>query len=370
MASESKSVGGRCIATVTNDLVTDQRMQRICDALTEYFDEVLLVGRDSRSPLQTDWSYKTKRLHCRFQKGIIFYAEINLRLWWLLIQKKTATVWAVDLDTLPAAIMARPFNRSQVVYDAHEYFVESPEITNRPFVKKFWSALAHFFIPLANSCVTVGPQLAQLMGNVYKKPFAVIRNVPLPTFGETHTRCISDPPILIYQGALNIGRGLEQTIAALEFLPDVQLWLVGNGDIEYQLQQLAQPYGHRVVFWGRRTPKELVELTKKATIGLNVLENLGLSYYYSLANKAFDYLQAGLPAIHMNFPEYTLFEPAAVLINDLDPKSIANAIVHLLDPDVYSSKSAVAYQLAGQHHWHIEQMLIAPVVRPKNSPYF
>ena len=60
----------------------------------------------------------------------------------------------------------------------------------------------------------------------------------------------------------------------------------------------------KVIFKGYVKPKELPKITAKASIGLNLLENKSLNYYYSLANKAFDYIQAEIPAIHMDFPEY------------------------------------------------------------------
>src|SRR5690625_7829138 len=62
----------------------------------------------------------------------------------------------------------------------------------------------------------------------------------------------------------------------------------------------------RVVFYGRQEPQDLPDLAAQATIGLNLLRGDSRSYYYSLANRYFDYMHNCLPAIHMDFPEYSL----------------------------------------------------------------
>ena len=81
-------------------------------------------------------------------------------------------------------------------------------------------------------------------------------------------------------------------------------------------------------------PDQLPALTRKADIGLNLLEARGLSYYYSLANKAFDYVQAGVPAIHMDFPEYRkLLEshPIGVLLPELSVDQLVGVVRRVLD---------------------------------------
>ena len=61
----------KVIFTVTNDLVTDQRMQRICGAFHRRGYDVVLVGRQLQTSESVDYlPYKTRRLVCFFNKGI------------------------------------------------------------------------------------------------------------------------------------------------------------------------------------------------------------------------------------------------------------------------------------------------------------
>jgi glycosyltransferase involved in cell wall biosynthesis len=106
-------------------------------------------------------------------------------------------------------------------------------------------------------------------------------------------------------------------------------------------------------------PAELPALTKQAWLGLNLLENLGLSYYYSLANKAFDYIQAGLPSVQMDFPEYrALQEEFGVfcLLKTLSPDSLTLAIQQLMEhPEQYNSLQENCLEAAKVLCWEKEE---------------
>jgi len=180
----------------------------------------------------------------------------------------------------------------------------------------------------------VSEGLAEIFSKKYKIPFEVIRNVPTCKQKVQHKKSQDDPFILLYQGVLNEGRGLEEMIAAMEHLPEVECWLAGEGDLSGQIRDQVAQKGlqGKVIFHGRVDPKELTALTAQADVGFNLLENKGLSYYYSLANKAFDYMQAGIPSICMDFPEYAKINAehrAFYLLEELSPTAIEQAVKRL-----------------------------------------
>lgn len=324
------------LCTVTNDLTYDQRMIRICTSLAQAGYQVTLVGRQRRAskPMRQE-AFRQKRLWCYFEKGKLFYLEYNLRLFLFILFQPFDIVCSVDLDTiLPGFLVSRV--RSKVcVYDAHEYFTETPEVERRPNVRRVWEWVAQFTIPKLKFAYTVGPALAGIFQERYGIPFAVIRNVPVRQ-EEPLKPQQSIEPIIFYQGALNEGRGLEYAIAAMKNIEGAQLWLAGEGDLSVQLREQAQQLelGEKVKFLGFVQPHELQQLTPSAYIGLNLLENRGLSYYYSLANKAFDYVQAAVPSIQMAFPEYQALNrqyEAFYLLEELSTASVETALRKLLD---------------------------------------
>ena len=317
---------------VTNDLTYDRRMQRICMALATKGFNVTLIGRQIKNSTEFNPSkYQAKRLRCWINKGFLFYAEYNLRLFFYLLSKKYDVLCACDLDTaLPVRLVAK-LKGSMSVYDAHEYFTEVPEVTNRPVVKSIWEQIGKSTIPKFNLRYTVGEELANLMGTKYNSKFDVIRNIA-PVHPVIESKPILDRKrILLYQGALNIGRGLEAIVEAMPQLPGWEFWLAGEGDITDQLKQQVENAGltDRVRFLGWVLPEKLPALMAQARLAINLREHGSLNDFYSLPNKFFDAIHAGLPSINMKFPEYEKAcreFPCAMLIENVSAEEIVSAV--------------------------------------------
>ncbi|WP_054412341.1 glycosyltransferase [Hymenobacter sp. DG25A] len=327
----------RLVFTVTTDLNYDQRMQRICGSLARHGYAVLLVGRalPQSGPL-TPQPYQQHRLRCWFGRGKLFYLEYAVRLFLFLLKQRADAWCAIDLDTaLPVWLRAR-LSRQPFLYDAHELFTEVPEVVRRPAVQRVWQWVEAFIVPRATLAYTVGPALAGVFARRYGRSFHVIRNIswldeaPIPPAS-------AGPPtsFILYQGVLNEGRGLEALLEAMSQV-NGQLVLCGEGDLSQALRQQATAQGllasGKVVFKGYVLPAELRLLTRQAALGIMLLENRGLSYYYSLANKFFDYLHAGVPQVVVDFPEYRALNDEFDVAEyaTLNPKELAMVLNQLL----------------------------------------
>ena len=352
----------RIVFTVINDLTYDQRMIRICTSLANHGYEVLLVGRTLKKsiPLQSQ-PFKQKRLFCFFQKGKFFYLEYNLRLFFFLLWKRFDAVCAIDLDTILPAFYISRWKNKPLIYDAHEYFTEVPEVVRRPKVQRIWEWVAQKTIPKCVYCYTVCQSLADIFQKKYQIPFEVIRNCPVSLqndflansveykfdslegtserlefiFQQLNLLKESDNKMIFYQGALNEGRGLEQMIKAMTQIEGVEFWLAGEGDLSKELRRQVEDLklADKVKFLGYQLPEDLKKITPKAWLGINLLENKGESYFYSLANKTFDYVQAEVPALHMTFPEYKKLNQefeVSRLVKSLEVEVIVDAVNELL----------------------------------------
>ncbi len=351
-------------------------MQRICSSLANAGYEVELVGRKlpHSKPLKTDFNFNQTRLTCKINKGKLFYLEFNLRLLWYLLRQKTNAICAIDLDTILACGITATLNNNTLIFDAHEHFTEVPEVTNRKITKTIWHVIGKIFIPKAKLCYTVGPQLADLLSNMYVNHFEVIMNVPVMVDAVDKVDGVDEVNrvdkvnevdgenngYILYQGALNKSRGLEQSILAMHQVENIKLLIAGEGDLSRELRDLVvkEKLENKVQFLGFVQPADLKQLTVNAKVGLNLLEPNGLSYYYSLANKFFDYMQAGVPCICANFPEYQAVHKkynCSVLI-DCEVNEIAKAINELLNNRNTYQKLSKNCILASQNfNWDKEE---------------
>ncbi|MBK0403939.1 glycosyltransferase [Adhaeribacter sp. BT258] len=321
----------KIVFAVTTDLNYDQRMQRICKSLAGNGYEILLVGRrwPVSKPLQPQ-PYAQHRLQCFFSKGKFFYLEYNLRLFFFLLFKNADAFGAADLDAaLPVCFKAR-MSGKPFIFDAHEYFPEVPEVISRPAIQKMWRAVEKFIVPRSALRYTVTSSLAGIFTRNYRVPFSVIRNISvLKPFVKTE----KEQRYILYQGAVNEGRGLEML---LEVMPEINadLWICGKGEMLETLQRRARELKleNKVKFLGYVLPADLEKITRRAYLGFNLLENLGLSYYYSLSNKFFDYLHAGIPQVVIDFPEYeTLLQEFEVGVAiPLEKAALKTALQELL----------------------------------------
>lgn len=335
----------RIICTVTNDLSQDQRMYRICNSLSQHSYEVTLVGRKLPNSLPLmDSSFQTHRLPCYFSKGFLFYLEFNLRLFLFLLSQKVDIINSIDLDTLLAGRIASWIKKIHFTFDAHELFTEVPELHDQPIRRSIWKLIENVFIKGDISCYTVNESLAQLLNKRTKKTFNIVQNYP--RFKEARQNKLSTKTIdLVYQGMLNKGRGLEELIAAVGSRKDLRLHIIGRGDLEDDIRRLSEEHSN-VLLLGFVKHEELHTMTSQYHIGFNLLKEESANYYYSSANKFFDFIMAGLPVISMNFPEYRKVNEqfkVGELVDDLSQTSILSAIDAILkDYDSYARTCIVA----------------------------
>jgi glycosyltransferase involved in cell wall biosynthesis len=226
----------KAFVCVTNDLATDQRVHKSCMALQQCGFEVLEYGRLLPGSLPLQRPYRTLRVKHFFNRGPLFYAEYNIRLFLRLIFSRFDLVFANDPDTLSAAFIAAKIRNKKIIYDTHEYFTETPELTSRPRVQKIWKSIEKLFLPKLNTIITVNDSIAKLYQQNYGQKLHVVRNIPANFTAENKSRkqlgLPDDKKILIIQGAgINIDRGAEEACEAMKLLDGFVLLIAGSGDV-------------------------------------------------------------------------------------------------------------------------------------------
>ncbi len=351
----------RIIFTVTNDLNYDQRMQRIAGTLADAGYEVLLTGRELPGSLTlTQERFQQRRIKCLFNKGALFYAEYNLRLFFFLLFARADILCAIDLDTILPVYFISVLKRCKRVYDAHELFTEQQEIITRPRIRKIWLAIERWAVPAFRNGYTVNGFLAAEFARRYNVYYAVVRNLPLSYLLLTREK---KEKWIIYQGAVNEGRCFETLIPAMKEV-NAKLVICGEGNFFEQARELIRRHAlqDKVELKGYVSPKDLKQFTQQAYIGVTLFERAGLNQYHSLANRFFDYIMAVVPQVCVNFPEYQQLNDqygVASMINDTKTATIAAALNNLLSDDVlYKQLTENSVRARTELNWETEKQAL------------
>lgn len=343
-------------SVVSNDIVTDNRVHKIACSLEENGYRLKLVGRklkDSRKLKHRP--YQTKRFRLWFNSGPLFYANLNIRLFSYLLKDKPDIILSNDLDTLPACWLASKIRKKQLVFDSHELFSEVPELVHRPLIRAVWRRLERFLIPRLEYGFTVSKPIADYYEEKYGVKFELIRNLGRFRYDYEFEGLDKDPhtATILYQGAVNLGRGLELAIQSMRYIDNARLWIVGDGDVTRKLQQQVMQMGlqEKISFMGRVPLEKLWNYTARADLGLSLEENLGLNYQYALPNKLFDYVQARIPVVVSDLPEMASMVKQYKLgkvLEERKPTKLAEIINSLLQEYAEKDGLNAAIELAAR----------------------
>jgi glycosyltransferase involved in cell wall biosynthesis len=234
-------------------------------------------------------------------------------------------IWANDLPTLLPAHRLKKRFKAKLIYDAHEIYTETinqffPRNTKgikilifntMIFIMRFHGKLCERrLIMKADQFLTVNESLLAYFRDEYGLPKGhVIMNLPrLSDTAEKTTpynfrlsfNWAEHHTILLYQGALNEGRGLRLLIEAVQRMPkEYCLVIIGNGVLKQKLQKdvAEKGLGDRIKFIDAVKLIELPNYTSGADIGVNLLEDFNLSKKLASPNKLFEYIHSGIPVL-------------------------------------------------------------------------
>mgnify|MGYP006327507213 FL=1 len=365
----------KVVLSVTNDLYTDPRVDKVCNFLTRNGFDVTLVGRRyGDSATLAPRAYKTHRLRLLFRKGGLFYAEYNIRLFFYLLFHHFDLFVANDLDTLLPNVLISKLKRKRLVYDSHEYFCGELSIADRPFVKHVWKSIERFCFPKLKDVITVSQSIVVQYEQEYGIRPHLVRNIPpkaTPPVTETRVslQLPEDKTIIILQGnGINEGRGGEELVEAMPFVDEKAVFLiVGSGTVIPQLKERVKDLQleHRVRFVSRVTPEMLYNYTYLSDIGIALDRDLSMNLRFSLPNKLFEYIKAGTPVVVSNLIERARIVGqyrVGLIVEDFQAENIAEKINKLVnDKQLYNDLKANCKIAAEDLCWENEEKVLEEI---------
>lgn len=333
----------RVAFSVTNCICNDQRVLKIAETVSKLDCDIIIIGRKSGDCCNSgSLPFRTHRFRMIFKRGFLFYAFFNIRLFGFLLLNRYDLLVSNDLDTLLPNYLVSNLKHLPLVYDSHEYFTGVPEIQDRPLVRWVWKRIEEIVFPGLKHVMTVSDSIANQYKSEYGLKPLTVRNCSIKTeqiipFSREELEISPDHLLLILQGTgINVDRGGEELIDAVSLTDKVSLLVIGSGNqfefLKNKVSQMGLP--RQIKFIKKLAWKELMRYTRSADAGLSLDKNSNMNYNFSLPNKIFDYLSAGIPVIATDLPEIAKIVNGyncGILISEPTPEEIAKAIIYLRD---------------------------------------
>ncbi|HCN58838.1 MAG TPA: glycosyl transferase family 1 [Exiguobacterium sp.] len=283
-------------------------------------------------------------------------------------KRKYDIVHANDLNTLPQAISAA--RGAKIVYDSHEVQ------TDRTGYGKGQGGLERHLLRFVDRTMVENDTRADYHASLYGERPAVLHNypfyheeVPQPRSVHQEIGIKEDEPILLYQGGIQEGRGLERLIEAMPFVRRGTLLFVGDGKIKPRLQELAahSPERKRIHFIDKVPLDQLPSYTAAATVGFQVLQNVCFNHYSASSNKLFEYMAALVPVVAADLPEIRRVvetEGVGLLVDVESPEAIAVAVNQIVEEDgLRQAMKERTKQARRKYNWDKEKHHLLDVYR-------
>ncbi|MBE0666785.1 MAG: glycosyltransferase [Bacteroidales bacterium] len=359
----------RAVITVISDVKTDRRVLKHSSLLKETGFDVTIIGRRCRNGEKLpEENSQIVRLRIPFSKGPLMYLAFNIRLFFSLLFRRADLYLANDLDTLlPAFMISKLFGR-QLIYDSHEYFTGQHGLAERRLKHNVWKWIERRTLPRIKWMITVSPSIAALYKEEYGVSAVVVRNVSMPSAGivlrsRSDTGAGDDDLLAVFQGSgINPGRGAEELIDAMALTSGVRLLIIGSGDAIDSVIKLAALRGvsDKVKFLNRMPWEEMMSYTRCCDVGLSLDKDTCVNQRYSLPNKLFDYISAGIPVIASPLTEVkTLVEGygCGLILSEVTPAAIAETLNRVRDDKLFlASLKRKAEQAAEDLTWEKEKI--------------
>lgn len=312
--------------------------------------------------------YRIKLLSRKLPKNLFFqtfkYTEFFLKVILFISRNKPEVVNAHALSVLPVALLSKVLFKNSLVYDAHE--LETETNGSSGIRKKLNKFIEKKIINKVDMTLVVSESIADWYKNEYniQRPPVVLNT---PNYRELKTNnhfrekldIRSDQIILLYQGGLAAGRGVNLILDAFKARCNNNLVIVfmGYGTLEGEIKAASQQHSN-IFFFPAVSSKVVLEYTASADIGIHLIQNTCLNHNFCMPNKLFEYAMAGLPVLVSNMKdmsELVIENHMGAVMDDFSASGINKALNDFLQNDLTQMKEN-AYRVAKENAWEVQEI--------------
>ncbi len=262
---------------------------------------------------------------------------------------------AMDIYSLAIASYLKFKYSARLVYDSREIYSALSTLTKRKLSQIVLNFYENYFVKFVDYITVSGDLDALFLKKYFKRKhnIEIIMNLPLrkdisqKNLIRGKYKIEQYKNILIYQGMLLQGRGIEKLILSLKYSDSNVLCIFGEGRQKPILEKLVHQneLNSKVFFCGLIPYDELHQWTCSADIGIALIEPISYSYELALPNKLFEYCMAGIPVLMSKLPAmikiYDEFKIGEIVEPYANPEEIAIATKKIMENYSYYSSQAI-----------------------------
>ncbi len=374
------------IVTVISDLATDYRVHKICQTLHENGFRVILTGSSNNGSLPVKLrDYQTNRLKTWFGSSFLFYLEFNTRLFFKLFRENAGIYLGNDLDVMPATMLMARLKNKPIVYDSHEYFLGMAGLDKKPIRRSIWKFIETRVFSNLKYMYTVSDSIRNLYLRNYHGKLSVVRNLPLKepivqvlTMEEKEwiksidQKIPENKNLIIFQGAgINESRGAEELVYSMRFLDSTNfhLLILGGGDVFEKLKKIIDQnhLSEKITLVSKVPFTLLCHFTRKAQLGVSIDKPIVQNHKYSLPNKLFEYLHAGVPVLASRLVEQEKIishYDVGGFIEEHSPEHIAQRIKEIFEtPGLLDRWKRNTLKVREELNWENESKIVLDIFK-------
>lgn len=271
-----------------------------------------------------------------------------------------------DLNTMPQGYVSAKwrFKKKPLIYDSHEV-----QTSRTGYDSPWYERFERFFIKRMDAMMVENDTRAKYNEDLYGFYPYVLHNYPTEQISEVTEKIdlhamLDLPPeekILLYQGGIQTGRGLDKLIEAYPKFKEGTLVFIGDGRIKEELQQMVKERNleEGIRFIPKVPLEDLPKYTRNGYLGFQVLNNVCFNHYSASSNKLFEYMMAEVPVVACDFPEIKKVveeNEIGVTVDSHDPDDIARGVNYILDhPEERERFSKNCIPARRKYNWENEQ---------------
>jgi glycosyltransferase involved in cell wall biosynthesis len=321
------------------------------------------------------FALKTRGLNKGLLAQLLKYIEFVFRVLFFYKNKDVGMVNIHALGLLPLGCLLKLVYGCKLIYDTHELETETNGL--RGLRKKIGKWVERLLIKKSDHVFVVSENIADWYRDTYKIPAVTV------VLNASHAQQIEkndyfrkifclrkDQVIVLYQGGLASGRGIDLLMEAFKQRTDDKVIIIfmGYGNLEKECQ-LASKFYDTIFFHKAVPPSVLLSYTVSADVGISFIENTCLSYYFCMPNKLFEYAIAGLPVIVSNMKEMREMVEhyqMGVVVKGNKAGEINKAIDELIKLDLTELKRN-ARKAAKDNSWEVQEVKMLNVYRAMSA---